>query len=335
MAPLNEEKLVVPEDSALPFEQLIELIETTTCTGHFGLEAFLSRFDLSSYAWAEHAIINSYRAVDGWLSWNVVLLDKLFASALGKASDEISNAQGRHAQAHMKLCARLMMARLKNPNLYLANENSDVLHVIGDSHSLCMSDLTLKWKDRPVIIKAWPIRGVKMFHLGSGTPPKYRQFMDWRLRTITKGSEILFSIGEIDSRPNEGIFAQAYKAGMANLKGFESITQATVREFIRFLRDELAEVGHLSKNITLIGLPPIGYDIKKGLPSGASVNQFKLFNARVNEVMREHALAAGWSYIDLQAGASALNAAASQNSRIDDFHMHPEFYRNIGAMVLS
>ncbi len=317
--------------SPLPFEQLLALIEAVSCSSWESLRDLITRIDLTSYSYPELAILNSYLAVESWIHWDLAALDRLFAASLGKAAQEKETSAGRHAQAHMKLCARLMVLRLRSPEQYQPDDAPATLHVIGDSHSLCFSALPIVWKGRLTIARAMPVRGVKMFHLGAGVPAKYRQFLRWRLKSLQPGSEILLSMGEIDARPNEGIFPQAFKAGMANLKGFEQITQATVREFVRFVTSQIADTGHVSENVTLMGIPPIGYDIRQGLPPGASVQQFRSFNARVNAVMREHALAAGWTYIDLQAGAMRMNPTQSKNARIDDFHLGPTFYKSLDA----
>lgn len=295
---------------------------------------FAARIDLTSFKYPEIAIIYSYLAVESWLSWDVATLDRLFASSLTKADQEIQSPSGRHAQAHMKLCARLMVHRLKNPNQYLFRNQTQTLYVIGDSHSLCLSGLPVVWNSKIAIFQGLPIRGIKMFHLGSGISKKYREYFRARIKTVTTNSEIILSIGEIDSRPNEGVFIEAFKTGLANPKGFEKIALATVTNFIKFVSEELAQSGLLKKQVALMGLPPIGYSIKRGLPEGASVKQFVDVNARINLLMREGALAAGWKFIDLQEGSMKLTTQELASFRLDDFHMTPSFYQNVDAWTV-
>jgi hypothetical protein len=121
---------------------------------------------------------------------------------------------------------------------------------------------------------------------------------------------------------------------MANLKEFETITRATVESFIKYVREELELAGHSGRQVTLMGLLPIGYAIRKGLPKGANEKQFIDVNVKINSAMREVAMNEGWKFIDLQAGALKLTSQELKALRLDDFHLTPQFYQKIGDWIV-
>lgn len=320
----------LPLNSKLPFAMIRDWIEVLSCTGWSSLHQLLSTFNQRHFSDTEKSVLKSYQAVDYWLSWNLIQLAELFKSSLGKAQKEALTLEGIRAQAHMKICARLLAYRLTHPKKY---ENTAPLNLfaIGDSHCLCMAGLTLMWKAKETTVRSLPIRGVKMFHLGSSQASKYKVYFEQRLKTLPEDSEILLSIGEIDCRPNEGIFPQAHRH-TSNMNFYE-LTEKTVDDFVVYVTS-VARLFSISPcRITLMGVPQPGYDVANRLPPKTSESQFLDFVAHVNNVMYTRAHAAGWSFLDVNGATKAMTSSQAAVNRIDEIHMSPEFYDGVSAWL--
>lgn len=314
----------------VPFPLFKEWLEIVSCTGYLTVDEALSRIRFQDYGKTEMSIINSYQTVAYWLDWNVQGLDALFKSALGRAQHERVSVDAINAQAHMKLTARLFVHRLQNPQRYQQYGNAH-LFVIGDSHSLELAGRSLRWNGGDVTVKSMPIRGIKMFHLGAGKPPKFGPYFKSRLKSLPPKPDILLSIGEIDCRPNEGMFVQVHKANNVSLK---DVIQSTVAGFVEQVGLALRETGVSPNSITLMGVPQPGYNIAPALPPRTTAPQFLQFIENANMAMRSHALEAGWSFLDIGAATAHKKGVNPADYRVDDFHLSPGFYDNIEEWIV-
>jgi len=172
-------------------------------------------------------------------------------------------------------------------------------------------------------VQSMPIRGIKMFHLGLGVPAKYRAYFRERLRQLPADADVLLSIGEIDCRPNEGIFYTAHKDAGRDLK---ALLEKTVADFVTYVHDEIRLSGAALRSVTLQGVPWPAYEIANRLPAGTDEATFFAFIDKVNEVMQREAQRAGWQFLDVKTPTGQNAGGGAPELRLDDIHLSPCFY---------
>lgn len=311
----------------MDFSKLKQSIEHSSCSG-IPVSHILDNADADGFSEAEKSIIDSFEVIDHWLSWDPERLSKIFTSAIGRAQFELESKESKNAQAHMKLIGRLFIHRLNNPNLYIhANQDgislaSSEMIVIGDSHSLELANMILRWRNKNIRFISRPIRGIKMFHIGLGGYENYRDYFESRLLSVDSSSEILLSIGEIDCRPNEGIYLQ-YKLNPKN--DLNAILNLTVRKYLDYIEGVLMERRIELNKVYLLGLPFPAYNLKPFLKAKVEQKQFLRFIVDANDCIKKLSISRGFKYVDILK-SSKFNASNS-DLRVDDFHLAPMFYK--------
>lgn len=279
----------------------------------------------------ENLILDSYAAVDHWVRQDLQGLNELIVRNLKTVKKSPSIKDAINAENHLKICVRLLRHRLEHPNEY-EGKSDGILVAIGDSHSLIPAGRIIQWNGRGVRVQAMPVRGIKMFHLGSGTPAKYRSYMKLRLKQVPQDSDVLLSVGEIDCRPNEGIFHAARKAPKVPIG---EVLSNTVSAFMLFMAQAFRDAEIESRRITLLGVPNPRYDVLARLPAGATETEFREFITLVNETIKREAHALGWAFLDSHAATSDSNAATGEDYWLDEIHFSPTFYNFADNLRIS
>jgi len=193
--------------------------------------------------------------------------------------------------------------------------------------------LSIPWDNEiNVTAHSMLIRGVKMYHLGNSSKfLRYRKCFLSHLKVLPSFSDILLSIGEIDCRPNEGMYIQLYKQKNVNLK---DILQKTVAEFIEEINSIMIAAGVTPKSITLMGIPYPRYDVSKMLPPKLKKSHFFMFIEEANTIMCNYALNAGWQFLDLFTATKEITGNIS-DYYLDEFHLSPSFYDNVHQWIIK
>lgn len=266
----------------------------------------------------EKAIIDSYLAVDMWLTGDLIGLGNLFGAAKGRFAQEGSRREDLIAIAHMKLIARLVNERVKNTNIYENDKTVGYLDVLGDSHSVVLANSLVSWGGNLKKIQSHPIRGLKLFHLGLDRKDDYRKFFKERIEKIER-KEVIISAGEIDLRANEGIFQYCKKNNIQNTIGQALITFDVAAKYISTYKN---------KKIYLLGPNFPIYDIQKYIPGRE--REFAEFFERSERLLEATFQKHGINYIK---NVNQYNANEFGHQSLDDLHMKPIFYQKIADRV--
>lgn len=272
----------------------------------------------------ERAVLDSYLFVDFWCRSDLRSQEELLLKYRDFVLRESGRQSVKNSRMHFKLCTRLLAYRQQNSKEYYNDACQNTLVVIGDSHSLVPAGKIISWGGKLVAVRAMPIRGIKMFHLGGRAPKKWRSYFAEKIKMIPPGSDVLLAIGEIDCRPDEGIFNATYKGKGESL---QHNLEMTVTDFVTYVSGALASLaqGHVA-SITLMGIPAPGYDIQRRLTDLTKEEEFADFIAMANSVMTTTARRAGWSYLDVYAATKNIPKGKKSPLRLDDFHLSPKFY---------
>ncbi|MBC5765168.1 tetratricopeptide repeat protein [Ramlibacter albus] len=237
-----------------------------------------------------------------------ILRDAQGAAQLFNAFQAQVSEADRALREFFWVSARLFDNMQREPALYPAGDFAP-LYVIGESHSLVPAHAVFPWVDGPVRAQPRLVQGVKMHHLGSKALNQWQAAIRAQLESVPADAQVLFTIGEIDCRPDEGIW-KAHKAGKGALA---YLVKNTVAGYVEWVA---ANVG--ARKVTLQGVPE---------PRRSPDDAFLAMVADVNARLREACAARGWNFLDVH----AATAGAQGKWHLDDFHLKPAFYANAMA----
>jgi len=199
----------------------------------------------------------------------------------------------------------------KNPELYKGNAD-EVLNVIGESHSLSPANAIFDWKHSKVKAKSRFVMGVKMHHLAQEYPNQFKTCVQAHINAAENSSHLLFTIGEIDCRPDEGIWKVHKEKNMP----IEMLVNNTVNGYIDWLMLQLN--GKNFKSVTVQGIQAIGYKIEEV--------KFLEMLGYLNSVLKKRTLACGWNFLDVYAATVDENGISNNLWHLDGVHLTPKFY---------
>lgn len=193
------------------------------------------------------------------------------------------------------------------------------LIVIGDSHSLSPGNRQFSWIDGEVIASSRLIFGVKMFHLKCDVNNNFIYYLSEQLSGVCDGSHLLFTIGEIDCRPDEGIW-KAFSNKPVNLL---AIISNTVEKYLGCIGSAIAS-GKFS-SITIQGVPAPAYPLI-GNRDPENREAFLTMIKTVNETLKASVKLKGWFFLDVYAATVGVNGYSNFKWHLDQNHLNPLFY---------
>ncbi len=205
-------------------------------------------------------------------------------------------------------------------NLYkykneICRNNTKLIYVIGESHTLSIKDLilTIDKKDCSTLIK-W-IPGLKIFHLISESN-RYKYLFGKILNKIPRHSTVLIFAGEIDCRYDEGIFNYCLKN---NLDTY-SYTEKFILKYLDVIEKLTSE---LDLNFIVTG---IAARSNKYLSKVNYNADYIKFIAYFNELLKFHTQHKKIKLLNLFDLTAKSDGTAIDSFYIDDIHLTPDTY---------
>lgn len=206
-----------------------------------------------------------------------------------------------------------------NKAQYQYEDDLQQLYVIGESHSLSVSNMIIDWLGNQVRANTRFVMGVKMFHLAQTLPNHYKSCIESILNSIPSNSHLLVTIGEIDCRPDEGI----WKIYNKNRKNIEELISETVAGYINWLEKRLTDKSFLS--ITIQGVPAPGYPLDNNILFDDK-DRFLNMIHQVNRLIKDLTKLRGWNFLDVWSATANPDGISNSLWHIDGFHLKPAFY---------
>lgn len=176
------------------------------------------------------------------------------------------------------------------------------LNVVGDSHSLAAAGTTVDVDGQALTVVPTLIMGCKQWHLGNNRPHAHK--VKFRKVMARLSGPILLTIGEIDCRPTEGIFAH-WKSNPG--KPMVEVITDTVSRFVE-----------------AIGRPVIVSGVPAPLEGESDfVDCVRSFN----EILKEHALAKGMRFLDVHSMTDDGGGLSKGRWHVDRYHLIPDALR--------
>ncbi len=201
-----------------------------------------------------------------------------------------------------------------------AIDNTEKLIVIGDSHALSVVGVVFDFLGKKRCAHSRLIAGIKMWHVGQAQKNEHRACLAEQFTDLPTGEDLLICIGEIDCRPDEGIWVARRKRGGA----LNDFVANTVAVYLRVLA-ELVPVCRPA-SVTIQGIPAPAY-LASVNHSFEEVTEFLSMIAAVNRFLEDGALANGWNFLDVYAATRGEDGVSHRHWHLDGSHLKPGFYR--------
>lgn len=190
------------------------------------------------------------------------------------------------------------------------------LHVLGDSHTLSTHGMVVRHEEQDMQCVAEWIAGCKQWHLASSEPNKYKHKFEKVMARLPLESSVLLSIGEIDCRPDEGMLKVWEKHPE---KSLDEIVQSTVDSYLAYVAATSLQYGH---KMIVGGVP------RSNIPSDSLAPDMARQLAHLiqifNDALKEQALAAGMSFLDVHALTDRGDGSAASVWHLDEIHLKPD-----------
>ena len=209
----------------------------------------------------------------------------------------------------------------ENNKDYYAIHANEKIYVIGDSHTLSVNGIELYFLGKKNCGESRLIAGIKMRHVGKTQNNAFRACLAEQLTDLPNDADLLFCIGEIDCRRDEGMWAAYKKKGGV----LGDIVANTVTAYLQVLAD-LTSVSSPA-SVTIHGIPAPVYRKLTDLSLDDQA-EFLSMIALVNRVLEVEALAIGWNFLDVYSATCGENGASHRLWHLDDTHLQPSFYRH-------
>jgi len=249
----------------------------------------------------------------------------------GRLDDAYAVVQTHHSFTRLEDCDNDRPARVffnyvlglcvqwqENRALYQGDGQS--LAVIGESHSLSPHHTSFNLAGSRYRAQSSFVMGCKMFHLGAQFPTVYQEAVAAHLARLESGTALMFAIGEIDCRPEEGIWPAAQKSG----KDAIALADETVDRYLAYIARQ-TEMTNFSK-VIIQGVPAPGYELTEQRDPGDKAGFLHMIR-RVNERLKSGSHAQGWLFLDVYAATANENGQGNGRWHLDGWHLKPAFYQ--------
>lgn len=255
------------------------------------------------------------RAILAWLHGDL----NQCQAGLQQAAAILENSSGGKLdtalRAYSVYLSSLLKYRRSHAELYAAPA-PDLLHVIGDSHSLAPADTTVELDGGCYRVKPHLVLGCKAWHLAKAGMNEFKSGFAAALDMLPDGAKLIVAVGEIDCRPDEGIFPNHKKHG-GNL---ESSIADMVGGFVR----NVVEAAR-AKNID-----PVFYGVAAPQTDLSHLTEddrriFLRIIRLFNQALQSAVLHEGARLVDVYAATATDAGVSSMRYQLDDFHLTPDF----------
>ena len=181
---------------------------------------------------------------------------------------------------------------------------------IGDSHVLAPANLIQPFGRDLYQVRSHYVPGVKLWHVLQEPPPKYRIGMEKTVAATTPDAFAVFSVGEIDCRPNAG-FYNAIRRDDYALTVIPALVERYLDRLEVWRAQGLARVG-------IWGIPAPREDVLE--QAGADKALVRDIVATVSDTLKQGAASRGFVYFDLHA-LTQCDGFATGDHHIDHAHV--------------
>jgi hypothetical protein len=269
----------------------------------------------------------SYLIIRYWMEGDLLSAHQLLQKYHTFQSME-EHKDDRAAQIFMRYAVYLCVSWQHNRQFYNQPTPPDLLFVLGESHSLTSSNIIFSWQGKLHKATTCFMMGIKMWHLADPQMTRYKLLLQDHLESLQDNVPLLFTVGEIDCRPDEGIWKTHKKTG----RKLQGLITKTVNGYLDYLQNTLSN--RVWSSITISGVPAPAYSLDGKRDTGDK-DGFLNMIAEVNRQLKEGALERGFNFLDVYAATVNEEGTSNQAWHLDGWHLQPVFYTQAEEWLLT
>jgi hypothetical protein len=187
------------------------------------------------------------------------------------------------------------------------------LYVIGESHSLASHGIYVKVALSNYLCQSFWIMGCKAWHLGNTIENQYKYKFQKIIQRIPSSSNILLSIGEIDSRLDDGILNHMKKHPF---KDKSELLNLTIDDYLQYVFKLLTPLDH---NVTIQGVPCPNINLNN--TKKEEVTSLIDFIIEFNTILKKRSHFFGFNFLDLHKLTDRGDGFSNGKWHIDQYHL--------------
>lgn len=223
-------------------------------------------------------------------------------------------------EAYINWITKLLQFKKNDSSTNQREELQEKIYVIGESHTLSFANEKLAILDKKYGTDIRIVVGLKMHHVSSGEKSHRKFLFEKNLIIIPDRSIVVLAVGEIDCRPNEGIWRNSYDKNI----DYKSVVERTVNNFIYYINQSPA-IRSKSHKYILQGVPAPKYirgELTDEIKSFLSM--IKYFNYYLHSLCKKYK----YGFIDVYNATANNNGLSNELWHLDNHHLSPAIYRN-------
>lgn len=233
--------------------------------------------------------------------------------------DQLAEKQWDERRTYHRYLDRLLAFRQRHPEP--PTKSRRPLHVVGDSHSLSAARFPLRFDGRPYVALPRLVFGVKAWHLARahrGDANLYASSFAAALAALPPGSVSAMSVGEIDTRPDEGLLPVLRLKGIDRTEGRRAHIVPAIVDALAFAACVAAEAG---VSLAAITVPAPRGGLTERSP--ADTRDVAEVVQLVNEAIRDAARDLRLGVIDVYEHTVGADGLARPGLHLDSAHLLP------------
>lgn len=282
------------------------------------LDSALKKADLSADT-RNHMYIS--KAIIAWIDGDLEQCSNALKKAEAILAQPVTDKATYSALGYYKFLQALVAYRQQHPSLYEQSCESKI-QIIGDSHCLSYANTSLMLDEKPHRVIPHLIMGCKAWHLSQDGANVCKTSLQHVLQKFNDGDKVIIAFGEIDCRPDEGIFPAHKKLGNDLVEATQSLADAFVQSILDISR---------AKDLQLIfyGIPAPNCSLEHLSESDRQVylNSVKLFNAALSRAAAQ----ADCRFLDTYQETVSEAGTGNKRFHIDAFHLAPHFLGHLAG----
>jgi hypothetical protein len=214
----------------------------------------------------------------------------------------------------------LLAFREAHPDLY-AGAADDLLHLVGDSHSLAPAHTVTTHDGHKYRVQPHTVIGAKIWHLATdfnSSPSLQRAAFERVAASLPANAVVVAQFGEIDCRVREGLFPYLSRHPEVDRRDY---CRGMAKAYVATLGRHLATEG---RTVMVSGVPaPMPINVDK---AGDQREAYLAMVAMINDALRDAAVSAGFRFLDPYALTVGADGVAHGRWRLDTVHLTPDHF---------
>jgi Flp pilus assembly protein TadD len=199
---------------------------------------------------------------------------------------------------------------------YPINDEHEKMYFISESHGFSPNQTAVQYKHQNYVINSLFIMGAKVFHFVTEEENKYQVSLVSLLKDFAPGTKVVVAFGEIDCRPDEGIYIHCLKSK----RNYQEVIDDMLSKYVSALKS-LADSFNIE--IILYGVPAPHIKSIEVLTSAEEQQKFKDIIGYFNATLSQKCQSFNMTLLDAYA-LTNNNGESNLQYHIDHHHLSPK-----------